>query len=517
MFLASTESEDRSPWGDFWFSPVPYIAGLTPVTADTALQLTAVFACVRVLAEGRATLPFTLARLGADGGKTPVRDHYLYRLFAQRPNEYQNPFEFAEMLQGHLCLRGNGYCEILADGAGEATDLLPLHPDSVKAEIANNGRDYRYRVTNPDGTYRYLARSDVFHLRAFSQDGITGLSPIGACKAAIELGLSAQAYGARFFENDAKPGGGWIEYPGNFKDAESRKKFRESWQERQGGRNRGKTAVLEFGMKYHELTVNNEEAQFLETRKMQVSEIARLFRVPPHLIGDLERSTNNNIEQQSLDYIMHTLTPWLARWEAAIRSTFLVGTDDEDLEIEFPVTALLRGDSTARANYYASGITNGWMVRNEARIAEGMNPLDGLSEPLQPLNMVTPEQQRAQLEQQRQQQAQPGDTAKGDGAARDRAQALAIAAAERIARKEAHAAQVAIAKRAAGDDLALRDAYQAHARFVRDALGVPQEAANRYCNAQLASIEEMAAHMSFEDLESLARTRLERLALTGAL
>lgn len=356
------------------------------VTPDSALQLTAVFACVRVLAEGIASLPFTLSRVSESDAREPVTDHWVYALFAERPNAFQNPFEFREMLQGHLTLRGNAYCQIIGRPDGTVSDLVPLHPDRVSIDMLPNG-DWRYRYKKADGTTQNFARGDIFHLRGISSDGVMGISPIAAAATAIGLGISAQDYGARFFANDATPGGGWIEYPGNFKDKTARDVFRESWQAAQAGRNRGKTAVLEFGMKYHQLTVNNDEAQFIETRKMQISEIARLFRVPPHLIGDLDRATNNNIEQQSLDFIMYTLTPWLARWEAAIRYTFLAGTDDDDLDIEFPVTALLRGDSAARSAYYASGITNGWLTRNEARVSEGKNPLPGLDAPLMPLNM----------------------------------------------------------------------------------------------------------------------------------
>lgn len=388
MFILADAGDayDRSPYGDFWFRPVPFAGGALNVTPDAALQLTAVYACVRVLAEGTASLPFKLARVDDDGEREPITDHWLYRLFAQRPNAFQNPFEFREMLQGHVALRGNAYCQIVGKADGSVSDLIPLNPDRVKVDVASSG-DWRYRVKQQDGSEVVLARQDVFHLRGLTSDGIMGISPIAAARSAIALGLSAQAYGERFFANDAQPGGGWIEYPGQFKDKAARDVFRESWQKQQSGLNRGKTAVLEFGMKYHQLAVNNDEAQFLESRKFQVSEIARMFRVPPHLIGDLDRSTNNNIEQQSLDFIMYTLTPWLVRWEEAIRYTFLLDTPDDDLDIEFPVTGLMRGDSTARSNYYASGIVNGWLTRNEARVAEGLNPIDGLDEPLIPLNM----------------------------------------------------------------------------------------------------------------------------------
>jgi HK97 family phage portal protein len=399
--------------------------------------------------------------------------------------------------------------------------MLPLNPDTVSIELRKGAFDWRYKVANGDGTFRYLARTDVFHLRGLSFDGVQGISPIMAAKQALGLALAAESYGARFFENDAQPGG-WIEYPGQFKDQNAKKEFRDSWRRSQSGRNRGKTAVLEFGMKYHELAVNNEEAQFLETRKMQIAEIARLFRVPPHMIGDLDRATNNNIEQQSLDFILYSLSPWIARWKAAIRSTFLVGTPDEDLQIDFPVTALLRGDLAARSTFYQSGITNGWLTRNEARLDDDRDPIDGLDEPLVPLNMATPEQAAEQLKQQSKPTApkQPVDTPKGDDA---RAIALAQAAAERIARKESRMVQAEYAAmrkdgvdmKSVGDRFKRMSVlYQAHVQFVSDALDVLPEAARLYCEQQALSA---SFDMQIVDFECLTRSRCERLALKGTL
>jgi hypothetical protein len=200
------------------------------------------------------------------------------------------------------------------------------------------------------------------------------------------MALAAQDYGSRFFANDAKPTGGWIEFPGSFKDAEAKRVFRESYQAAQSGANRGKVLVLENGMKFHEVGVTNKDAQFLELRKFQITDIARIFRVPPHMIADLDRATFSNIEQQSLEFVMHTMTPWAERWEASIGSELLL--DGDDLEVEFDFANLMRGDAASRSAYYQSGIQNGWLTRNEARVAENLNPLEGLDEPLRPLNMV---------------------------------------------------------------------------------------------------------------------------------
>lgn len=379
-------SDDRSPWGDFWFEPVSIrsSSGIR-VSPDGALRLSAVYACVRILSETMASLPLVLYRNRADGGKDRVTDHWLHNLLCRRPNRYQNPFEWREMLQGHLALRGNAYNQIITNPRGEIVELIPIHPDRVKVEVLTTG-EYRYRVTDRAGTEMILPRGAVWHLRGLSSDGLMGMSPIELARESLGMALAAQDYGARFFANDAKPTGGWIEFPGSFKDAEAKKVFRESYQQAQSGSNRGKVLVLENGMKFHEVGVTNKDAQFLELRKFQITDIARLFRVPPHMIADLDRATFSNIEQQSLEFVMHTMTPWAERWEASIESELLL--DGDDLEIEFDFSNLMRGDAASRSAYYQSGIQNGWLTRNEARIAENLNPIEGLDEPLRPLNMV---------------------------------------------------------------------------------------------------------------------------------
>ena len=383
---SGASSGDRSPYGEFWFEPVSARTGSgMRVSPDSALRLAAVYACVRILAETMASLPLVVYQRRADGGKDKVTDHWLYRLMAKRPNRFQNPFEWREMLQGHMALRGNAYNQIITNPRGEIIELMPIHPDRVKIELLPSG-EYRYRVTDRSGTEVILPRGEVWHLRGLSSDGLMGMSPIELARENLGMALAAQDYGARFFANDAKPTGGWIEFPGSFKDSEAKKVFRESYQQAQSGANRGKVLVLENGMKFHEVGVTNKDAQFLELRKFQITDIARLFRVPPHMIADLERATFSNIEQQSLEFVMHTMTPWAERWEASIESELLL--EGDDIEIEFDFANLMRGDAASRSSYYQSGIQNGWLTRNEARIAENLNPIDGLDQPLRPLNMV---------------------------------------------------------------------------------------------------------------------------------
>lgn len=521
MFLSKIQasSADRSPFGEFWFKPVP-TRGAVDTSGDHALRLAAVYACVRVLAESFAILPLRLYKPGKV--RKPIRSHWLLDLLARAPNPWQTPFEWREMMMGHLAMRGNAYNEIITDRTGRITQLIPLHPDRMRIEYKSTGSewDIRYRYLDRGGVEHVYMRDEIWHIRGLSSDGIAGLSPLSLAAETIGLGLSAQQYGSRFFQNDAKPGGGWIEYPGNFKDKEQRNTFRESWQEAQTGFNRGKVAVLEYGMKFHELGLTNKDSQFLEARQFQVGEIARFFRIPPHKIGDLTKATFSNIEQQSLEFVIDTMTPWAERWESSIE-THLLGEEAAKIEPEFDFKALLRGDQAARGQYYHLGISDGWMVRNEPRAWEGLEPIDGLDEPLIPLNMVTLSQQQDAAADAEQNEPpdpndvdppKPGKTPPADsqnGSAR--AVALAGAVAERVARKEAEAVEKA---RAAWDDgSALVAALHSHVSFVASALAISEDAANTYCRERLAVAQ--AGGTKAEIFES-ARAALIELALGAA-
>ena len=293
-----------------------------------------------------------------------------------------------------------------------------------------------------------------------------------------------------------------IEFKGSFKDKQARETFIQSWQAAQSGASRGKTAVLEHDMSYKEIGLNNADAQFLEVRKFQVTEIARLFRVPPHMVGDLDRATFSNIEHQSLEFVLHTMTPWAERWESSVESALLL-EGEQDIEIEFDFTSLLRGDHAARAAYYNSGINTGWLTRNEARLMEGYDPLPGLNQPLQPLNMVpagtmptdssTPDKPQLPL---------PSDDAGSDA----RHLALVRAVAERVARKELQMVKTASVQSQ------VDAAYQSHISFVASCLNVSQESAKNYC---LARAGEFKDGQPEADFMACALSKLERLALTG--
>jgi HK97 family phage portal protein len=385
MFITAprASSGDRSPWGSFWFEPVSKMTGSgVRVSADSALAVTAVYACIRVKAESFAMLPFRLYRPKVGGGRQQVTDHWLARLFCRRPNAWQTPFEFREMLQAHIDLRGNAFCEISEDGAGGITDLLPLHPDRITLELIGES-DYRYRYKMRNGAERILTRAQVWHIRGLSGDGYMGYNPIEIAREAIGEALQYQSYSSRFFANNATPPQ-WIKFPGKFADNAAKQTFREGMQAAQTGGNRGKTMVLDQGMELHQVAINQKDMQFIEARQMKVPEIARLWRMPPHKIGDLSKSAFSNIEQQAIEFWSDTMAPGCERWESSIECCLL--GPDTDFEVEFDMRAQMRGDSAARAQYIHNMVLDGVLTRNEGRQMEGFDPIEGLDEPLVPVN-----------------------------------------------------------------------------------------------------------------------------------
>lgn len=470
----ASDMSDRSPFGSFWFDTIARLTGSgIRVNAQTALQLSTVYACVKVLAESFAILPTVVYQIDDKGNRKPAPNHWLVLLF-KRPNDFQTSFQFREMILLHLALRGNFFAQIIANPRGQITALMPIHPDAIRIELLNNG-SYRYLVSQSDGSQKPFTRGEIWHIRGLSDDGIVGLNPIEVARENIGIGLAAQSYGSRFYQNDARPGG-WIEFPGQFKDVDAKKVFRDNWQKLQGGKNKGKAAVLDMGMKYHELEINNADAQFIETRKYQIAEICRLFRVPLHKVQDLDRATNNNIEHVSLEFWTDTMLPWCERIEASIE--FDLVFDDENIDIEFDFTRLLRGDSASRASYYHNGILDGWLTRNEARRSENLPPLPGLDEPLRPLNMMPESDANATISnqsgksitQQNQDDAEPVPDA--------RLLALTTGIAGRIARKE----QSTLAR--LGSTTAIQQFYDSHVDYVAGSLSITRESAELYCQQQ---------------------------------
>ena len=345
------------------------------VTEHSAMQMTAVYACVRILSEAIAGLPVHLYKYTETGGKEKAVKHPLYFLLHDEPNPEMTSFVFRETLMTHLLLWGNAYAQIIRNGKGEVVGLYPLMPNRMTVDRDDKGQIYyQYQVsdsdapTMKDGTVN-LKKEDVLHIPGLGFDGLVGYSPIAMAKNAIGLSIATEEYGAKFFANGATPGG-ILEYPGTVKDPD---RVRDSWNKGFSGRNSHKVAILEEGMKYTPISISPNEAQFLETRKFQIDEIARIFRVPPHMVGDLEKSSFSNIEQQSLEFVKYTLEPWLMRWEQSINRALLSANEKSTYFVKFNVDGLLRGDYQSRMNGYATARQNGWMSANDIRELENLD------------------------------------------------------------------------------------------------------------------------------------------------
>ena len=353
------------------------IAGKT-VTERTAMQMTAVYACVRILAESIAGLPLHLYRY-RDQGKEKALDHPLYTLLHDEPNPEMTSFVFREALMCHLLLWGNAYAQVIRNGKGQVTALYPLLPSRMTVDRDERGQlFYRYQRGSDETAGGKASKtetvilhpSDVLHIPGLGFDGLVGYSPIAMSKNAIGLAMAAEEYGSKFFANGAAPSG-VLETPTLIKDIS---KLRDSWNEAYGGsHNAGKVAILEQGVTFKPISMSPQDSQLLETRKYQLDEIARIFRIPPHMIGDLEKATFSNIENQSLDFVKYTLGPWVSRWEQGLARALLSPAEKQQYFIRFNVDGLLRGDYKSRMEGYAIGRQNGWMSANDIRELENLD------------------------------------------------------------------------------------------------------------------------------------------------
>ncbi|MDR2657489.1 MAG: phage portal protein [Oscillospiraceae bacterium] len=372
IFRQRDRPKDRLGGGfSFLFGGTP--SG-TNVTEQTAMQNTAVYACVRILAEAVASLPLHVYRCKADGGKDRAPDHPLYPLLHNAPNEDMTSYTFRETMMSHLLLWGNAYAQIVRNGRGQVLSLYPLLPNRMEVSRAANGKlVYTYTRDSDDPGSRggpiTLQRSDVLHIPGLGFDGIIGYSPIAMARNAIGMCIATENYGARFFANSARPSG-VLEHPGVLKDFD---KLRQSWQAQFSGSNQHSIAILEESMKFHPISINPNDAQFLDTRKFQILEIARIFRIPPSFLGDLDRATFSNAEQLSLDFVKFTLAPWLTRFEQGMEQSLLLPSEKNDIFIRHNVEGLLRGDYKTRLEAYSIGIQNGFMSPNDVRSIEDWN------------------------------------------------------------------------------------------------------------------------------------------------
>ena len=340
------------------------------VTVQSAIQLSTVYACVRVISETIASLPLSIYETVNDGNEKAT-DHPLYRLLHDEPNSEMTSFVFREVMLAHLLLYGNSYSQIIRSGKNQVIGLYPLLPDHMDVDRDSKG-NLTYTYTTSDGKTVSIKPRDVLHIPGLGFDGVMGYSPIALEKNAIGLGIASEEYGSKFFSNGARPSG-ILTHPNTVKNP---KALRESWNSAYGGSsNSNRVAILEEGMKFEPIAIPNNEAQFLETRKFQVDEICRIFRVPPHLVGNLEHATFSNIEHQSIDFAVHTIRPWLVRIEQAMNRALLSDQEKGRFFVQFNIDGLMRGDYKSRMEGYAIGRQNGWLSANDIRALENQNPI----------------------------------------------------------------------------------------------------------------------------------------------
>ena len=341
------------------------------VNPKNAVQMSTVYACVRVIAETIASLPLAVYE-ETETGSQKATEHPLYRILHDEPNPEMTSFVLREVMLSHLLLWGNSYCQIIRTGKNHIAGLYPLLPDRMEVDRDSKTGALVYTYTTTEGNAVKLKPSDVLHIPGLGFDGIMGYSPIALEKNAIGLGIAAEEYGSTFFKNGARPSG-VLTHPNTVRDP---KRLRDNWNATYGGSsNGGKVAILEENMSFTPISLPNNEAQFLETRRFQVEEICRIYRVPPHLVGNLDRATFSNIENQSIDFAVHTIRPWLVRIEQAMNRALFSDTEKGRFYVQFNLDGLMRGDYKSRMEGYAIARQNGWMSANDIRALENLNPI----------------------------------------------------------------------------------------------------------------------------------------------
>lgn len=483
MFLASTSATSgRGPTDDFWYMPAPArTAAGVPVSSDSAMRLSTLYACVRNISEDIGKLPFPMYRRGPNDARTRETQHPVAKLLMQ-PNPSQTGNEWREMGQSHIELRGNFYNEIRYQGSRPSA-LIPLHPDFVVPELLP---DYslRYKVRDPSGAKpdRILLADEVLHIRSLATNGPVGLNPVEANRETIGEAIATREYSAAFWKNDARPGI-WLKHPTAFKDANMRSEFLARFNAQFRGEGRGGVWLSEHDIDLKEIGIKNTDAQYMESRKMQREDIAAIFRMPPHKVGIMDKATFSNIEQQAIEYVVDCLHGRCRRWEERVALTLLTESEREEFYFEFLLAELLRGETKARFEAYGLGINAGWFLRNEARRAENLPPVAGLDRPLLPLNTA---QLDAQGNPPPQPAIKPPATTPPTGQASHAAR-LVRAAAARLVRKEV-AALTKIYERYMGNGLTndgliaqCSGFFSTHVAHVAESMAIEPADAEKWC------------------------------------
>ena len=345
------------------------------VTPNSAMRVATVYACVRIISGAVATLPLDIKRRVDARTREDASGHSLWALIRRKPNRWQTPSQFRRMMQAHLLLRGNAFAMKVVS-RGEVRELIPLHPDRVERKQLDD-LSLEYTYTRKDGRRVKLAQADVFDLVGLTLDGVNGVSPITYARETIGLSLAQESHGASTFKNGAKVSG-VLKHPGKL-GKEGTENLRDSLGDfREGGAKEGKDLILEEGMSYERMAMTAEDAQWIESRKFSRTDIAMFFGVPPHMIGDTEKSTSwgTGIEQQSIGFVAYTLEDHLTMWEEAIARD-LIPEAETTMYARFNRAALVKGDIKARWEAHTKALQWGVSSPNEIRALEDQNPREG--------------------------------------------------------------------------------------------------------------------------------------------
>ena len=362
------------------------------VTPESAMTISAVYACVRILSETVASLPLKIYQREGEGRK--LSNHPLNTVLGVTPNSEQTAFELREFIMANLALRGNGYAHQLYDGAGRVSEIIPLNSRYMRVDRdANNKLIFDYAEP---GSARVYTADEIWRIAGISGNGVTGLSPIALAREGLGVTLATEMHASKLFTNGAQTTG-VLEFEHKLDDKQIdnlRTQFASNYS---GAENAFKPMILESGMKYQSIGMSADDAQFLESRKFQITEVSRWYRVPPHMLAELDKATFSNIEHQSIEFVVHTIRPWLVRLEQTIARDLLTPKERRRYFASHSVEGLLRGDTKARYEAYGSAIQDGWLNRNEVRKLENINAVDGLDEFILPLNMATSSEREQQL------------------------------------------------------------------------------------------------------------------------
>jgi HK97 family phage portal protein len=499
-----------APWDDFWYQPIGTRSATgIRVTPESAKQIATVLSCINKIGKTLGMLPLKLYSDTPDGGKKVASSHPLFPVLYSKPNDLQTAFEWRQMMQGHVELRGNAYSEIIPGKKRAIDQLMPMHPDRVHPEQLQTGRiRYRYNdpLTNQD---RFLAQEQVFHLRNFMDNGIMGQSTVTMATDVMGVAIAAQDNYARFLKNDSRTQS--VLTGASFKTKQDKQAFRDDWQEQHTGENRYKVAVLPVGMDIKSVGVNAKDAELLDARKLSRIEIASLFDVPLHLIGETEKvATYASVEQFNIMFATYCILPRLILWEQAITRSLLFSSGT--YYPKFSMGMLLRGDTAARFAAYQIAVQNGWMSQNDVRIEEDQNPIPDGDNYWRPLAWARLGDVHSSIQNPQDGAAHEDtpstDTDGGSKSARvdERFLLMNVDQAGRCVRKEMGAVRRMVERDASSQDV--HEFYREHAAFVSSVMRIAPEKAQAWCQRRAES------HLTLPDLDSSIRD-LAALALGG--